>query len=58
MAITYPISMPTNIGFAQISLRAVNAVAISQSPFTFATQVHAYSGEKWGGRYYYPTYQS
>lgn len=48
MAITYPISMPTNIGFAQISLRAVNAVAISQSPFTFATQVHAYSGEKWG----------
>lgn len=47
MAITYPINTPTNIGFAQISLRAVNAVAISQSPFTFATQVHSYPGEKW-----------
>jgi hypothetical protein len=47
MAITYPISTPTDIGIAQIELGATNAVAVSKSPFTFATQVHAYSGEMW-----------
>lgn len=47
MAITYPLSLPTTIGIAQIEFRAVNAVAISQSPFTFEQQVHAYSGQAW-----------
>jgi hypothetical protein len=47
MAITYPVSLPTHTGIAQIELRAVNAVAYSQSPFTFAGQAHAYQGQMW-----------
>jgi len=47
MAISYPLSLPTSIGIAQIELRATNAVAISRSPFTFSTQVHAYTGQSW-----------
>ena len=47
MAISYPLSLPTSIGIAQIELRATNAVAISRSPFTFSTQVHAYTGSAW-----------
>ena len=47
MAISYPLSLPTSIGMAQIELRATNAVAKSTSPFTFSSQVHAYSGSAW-----------
>ena len=47
MAISYPLSLPTSIGIAQIELRAINAVAVSRYPFTFSTQVHAYSGQSW-----------
>jgi hypothetical protein len=47
MAITYPLSLPTGIGMAQIELRVSNAVAVSRSPFTYSTQVHAYSGKSW-----------
>lgn len=48
MAITYPLPLPVSIGIAQITFRPINMVAISQSPFTFSQQVHAYAGEKWG----------
>ena len=47
MAISYPLSLPTTIGIAQIELRAVNAVALSRSPFTFASQAHEYAGKMW-----------
>ena len=47
MAISYPLSLPTSIGIAQIEFRAANAVAVSRSPFTYSTQVHAYSGQSW-----------
>ena len=47
MAITYPLSLPTTIGIAQIDFRAINAVALSQSPFTFQQQAHVYSGQAW-----------
>jgi hypothetical protein len=47
MAITYPLSLPTSIGIAQIEFRVSNAVAVSRSPFTYSTQVHAYSGQSW-----------
>lgn len=47
MAITYPLAQPTSIGIAQIDLRAVNAVATSQSPFTYKQQVVSHSGQKW-----------
>lgn len=47
MAISYPRSFLTHTGVAQIELRARNAVAYSQSPFTFAGQAHSYSGQSW-----------
>jgi len=47
MAISYPLSLPTTIGIAEIELRAVNAVALSRSPFTFASQAHEYAGKMW-----------
>jgi len=47
MAITYPLSTPTNIGIANITLMAENAVAISQSPFTFTQQIVAHPGQRW-----------
>lgn len=47
MAITYPLNTPTNIGIVNITLMAENAVAISQSPFTFQQQVVAHPGQRW-----------
>tara|TARA_R110000824_G_scaffold210383_1_gene396276 strand:+ start:209 stop:796 length:588 start_codon:yes stop_codon:yes gene_type:complete len=47
MAISYPLSTPTSIGIESIELRAVNAVATSQSPFTFKQQVISHGGQKW-----------
>jgi hypothetical protein len=47
MTISYPLSLPTASGIASVSLRAVNAVAISESPFTFKQQIVAHSGQRW-----------
>lgn len=47
MAITYPLSLPTSVGIANIELTANNAVAVSRSPFTFSQQVFTYSGQMW-----------
>lgn len=47
MALTYPLSVPSTGRFIQFSMTAQNAVAYSQSPFTFAGQAHAYSGQMW-----------
>jgi len=47
MAISYPLATPTSIGIESIELRAVNAVATSQSPFTFKQQVISHGGQKW-----------
>jgi hypothetical protein len=47
MAISYPLNTPTNIGIANITLMAENAVAISQSPFTFQQQIVAHPGQRW-----------
>lgn len=47
MTISYPLALPTHTGFAQIELRATNAVAYARSPFTFAGQAFAYSGQMW-----------
>ena len=47
MAISYPLTLPTNIGMASIELRAKNAVAVSASPFTYKQTVHAYDGQMW-----------
>lgn len=48
MAITYPLSLPVATKAIQsIEIRAVNAVAYVRSPFTFAGQAFAYSGQMW-----------
>jgi hypothetical protein len=47
MAISYPLNTPTTIGIESIELRAMNAVAISQSPFTYKQQVVAHQGQIW-----------
>ena len=47
MTISYPLTLPTHTGIAAISLRAVNAVVYSRSPFTFAGQAFAYPGQMW-----------
>ena len=47
MAISYPLNTPTTIGIESIELRARNAVAVSQSPFTYKQQVVAHQGQTW-----------
>jgi len=47
MAITYPLSVPTTIGLASVEFRAINAVATSQSPFTYKQQVFVHPGQRW-----------
>lgn len=47
MAISYPLALPTSIGIAEITLTANNAVAISQSPFTFQQQIIRHPGQRW-----------
>lgn len=47
MGVTYPLSLPNSNSIRGIELRAINAVAYSRSPFTFAGQAHAYSGQMW-----------
>lgn len=47
MSITYPLALPTSIGIAEITLSANNAVATSQSPFTFQQQIIQHPGQRW-----------
>lgn len=47
MAISYPLNTPTTIGIESIEIRAVNAVATSQSPFTYKQQVVSHQGQRW-----------
>ena len=47
MAISYPLSTPSTIGIESITIRAVNAVTTSQSPFTYKQQVVSHQGQRW-----------
>ena len=47
MAITYPLSTPTNKTIASITLVARNVIGVSTSPFNFKQQVYQYSGQRW-----------
>lgn len=47
MAISYPLDIPTTIGIESIELTARNAVAVSQSPFTYKQQVVVHQGQIW-----------
>ena len=47
MAISYPLSFPNNTSIRSIDLTTRNAIAVSRSPFTYAEQIHSYSGQQW-----------
>ncbi len=47
MAITYPRTLPSVSGPRSIELRAVNATALNQSPFTFQSTAYEYTGQMW-----------
>jgi hypothetical protein len=47
VSISYPVSLPTSIGIADITLSANNVVAVSESPFTFQQQVIQHAGQRW-----------
>lgn len=47
MAISYPLALPAQNCIQSVEMEALNAVAVSRSPFTYAEQVHAYSGQQW-----------
>lgn len=47
MAITYPLSFPTNLGISSFKMGLRYASSMSESPFTFQEQVYLHSGEMW-----------
>ncbi len=47
MAIVYPLALPTTPTPSRMLMRSVNAVALSQSPFTFEQQVFEHQGGMW-----------
>lgn len=55
MAVTYPLDIPDTIGIENIELRAINAVATSQSPFTYKQQIVAHQGQRWEASVSIPT---
>ena len=44
---TFPLTMPTTPNFIRSEWGIARAVAQSQSPFTYSTQVHKFTGSKW-----------
>lgn len=47
MAISYPLSLPSNPGPTRITLGSTVAVSLIRSPFTFQSQVQQYAGAMW-----------
>lgn len=47
MAISYPISFPTTLGFSSFTLQTRNAVSRHESPYTFSEQVYDWGGQIW-----------
>ena len=47
MTISYPLALPATLKPLSINMRAINAVARSVSPFTFAGNSYAYAGQTW-----------
>lgn len=55
MALVYPLDTPTSIGIENITIRSVNAVATSQSPFSYKQQVISHGGQRWEADISIPT---
>ena len=43
----FPLAMPTSPNFVKSEWTITRAVAISESPFTYSTQVHKFTGARW-----------
>lgn len=48
MTISYPLTMPTEPGVTRVRLFQSAAVAINESPWTFASQIQVHPGQRWG----------
>jgi len=44
---TYPLTHPTDVGFTKSKFSIARAVAVAESPFTGAQQVHEYDKAQW-----------
>lgn len=47
MTISYPLDFPTSFGASEFNIDLIRAVAVSESPFSFAQQVQEHPGEAW-----------
>lgn len=47
MAISYPLELPSSPGFTNIVFSKRSAVAVTESPWSFASQVQVHSGQRW-----------
>lgn len=47
MSITYPLDLPTSIGFGSVTFTARNVTGASTSPFTFKQQILQWPGQRW-----------
>ena len=48
MSLAFPLSPPTSRGPRRVTIEALSAVGISESPFTFEQQAYVHQGERWG----------
>lgn len=49
MAVSYPLTVPTGLNIRNSSFRLMNAVGVSESPFTYTQQAVKHQGAKWEG---------
>lgn len=54
MAITYPLTLPTTIGYNSLSIVPENSVGVSESKFNYKQQVYKNSGQRWVMTCQYP----
>ena len=47
MAISYPVSVPSVGGIREIRFRMLDAVGVSESPYTFAQETYEHAGKRW-----------
>ena len=58
MAITYPLTAPlSTLGLEQLQMRPRNAVAVSESPFTYKQDIVAHTGKAWACNVRIPSQQ-
>ena len=44
---SYPLTLPTNVGFTTSEWRIVKSVAVTESPFTYSQVAHEFTGARW-----------